>query len=412
MNKKTLLVCVLLMGAFLVILGLAGTAQAASTSLTPIEQLGKLLFNDKALSVNNNQSCATCHAPEFGFTGPKAKINMYGAVYPGSVPTLFGDRKPPTSAYGGESPNLYYDEAEGVWVGGMFWDGRATGWTLGDPLAEQAKGPFLNPVEQALPDAQALCWKVYRSNYAKLFKRVWGNGSLHCSTAAQYMAVYDQIGLSISAYEQSVEVNPFNSKFDKFWDAAKAGGMDVTAINMANWTEYRQLGLSDDEVYGLAVFNDEEKGKCALCHTLAEGEAGYPLFTDFTFDNLGIPKNPDNPVYLTNIRFVDLGLGAFLASAGYPEDVYLAEMGKFKVPTLRNVDLREGESIKAYGHNGFFKSLKDIVHFYNTRDVEMWPEPEYPGTVNTDELGNLGLTDAEENAIVLFMQTLSDNLKP
>ena len=157
-------------------------------------------------------------------------------------------------------------------------------------------------------------------------------------------------------------------------------------------------------------FNDETKGKCSLCHTLEEGEAGYPLFTDFTYDNLGVPKNPENPVYYNDPDFIDLGLGKFLQAAGYEPSVYEPEFGKFKVPTLRNVDKREDDTVKVYGHNGYFKSLYDITHFYNTRDVAGmgWPAPEYPATVNVDELGNLGLTIQEENAIVLFMQTLTD----
>jgi cytochrome c peroxidase len=279
-------------------------------------------------------------------------------------------------------------------------------------LAEQAKGPFLNPVEQALPDAQTLCWLVYHANYANLFEQVWGEGSLKCETEEEYEAVYDWIGFSISTYEKSYEVNPFSSKFDRFWGNAKAKGMDVTEINMTNWQQYQRLGLNSNEVYGLAIFNDENKGKCALCHTLDEGAAGYPLFTDFTYDNLGMPINPENPVYRTNPDFIDLGLGKFLMNAGFDPDVYEPEMGKFKVPTLRNVDKREGNTIKAYGHNGFFKSLKEIVHFYNTRDVEPWPAPEYPDTVNFDELGDLGLTEAEEDALVIFMQTLSDKTAP
>ena len=412
MGKKLWIATILMVGAAFVFLALAQPAEAKEPPLTKIEQLGKRLFLDKALSINGNQSCATCHAAEFGYTGPKSEINLHGAVYPGSIETRFGDRKPPTSAYGGESPILYYDAEDEVWVGGMFWDGRAAGFDLGDPLAEQAKGPFLNPVEQALPDAETLCWKVYQANYAKLFEQVWGKGTLTCDTPEAVESVYDKIGLSISAYEKSYEVNPFNSKFDRFWDKAKAKGMDVAEINMTNWQAYLKLGLSADEVYGLAVFNDEQKGKCALCHTLDEGSAGYPLITDFTYDNLGMPKNPETPVYMSNPGFIDLGLGAFLKSAGYPEDVYTAEMGKFKVPTLRGVDLREGKSVKAYGHNGAFKSLKEIVHFYNTRDVMPWPAPEYADTVNTEELGNLGLTDAEEDAIVLFMKTLSDKIAP
>jgi cytochrome c peroxidase len=103
--------------------------------------------------------------------------------------------------------------------------------------------------------------------------------------------------------------------------------------------------------------------------------------------------------------------------------------GKQKVPTLRNVDKRPySEFVKSYGHNGYFKSLKGIVHFYNTRDVkprcadpftpmeqaiaqDCWPEPEIAENVNTDELGNLGLSDAEEDAIVAFLKTLTDGFE-
>jgi cytochrome c peroxidase len=169
-------------------------------------------------------------------------------------------------------------------------------------------------------------------------------------------------------------------------------------------------------VYGLALFNDESKGMCSLCHTLEEGLAGYPLFTDFTYDNLGVPKNPDNPFYYAHKKYnpdgfdwIDPGLGGFLKSAGYDEAVYDAQWGKHKVPSLRNVDKRPYPAfVKAYGHNGFFKSLKEITHFYNTRDVEEWPDPEVAETVNEDELGDLGLTEDEEDLIVLFMTTLSD----
>ncbi len=406
--RKVLFVSGILFVLAALFLALSAPAEAKLLALTPIEKLGKMLFLDKGLSLNGNQSCASCHAAEFGFTGPTGYINEHGAVYEGSDPGKFGDRKPPSAAYGGESPNLYYKEVDGVWVGGMFWDGRASGWILDDPLAEQAKGPFLNPAEQALPTAKELCKKVYMASYAKLFKQVWG--VLDCSTPEAVETVYNQIGISISAYEKSYEVNPFSSKFDLFWDKAKAKGMDLTAINMSNWPQYQKLGLSNAEVYGLAVFNDEGKGKCALCHTLDEGSAGYPLFTDFTYDNLGVPKNPENPVYMTNPDFIDLGLGAFLEKEGIAG--FDAEYGKVKVPSLRNVDKRDGDTVKAFGHNGYFKSLKEIVHFYNTRDVEVWPAPEYADTVNKDELGNLGLTEAEEDALVIFMQTLTDKTMP
>jgi len=134
-----------------------------------------------------------------------------------------------------------------------------------------------------------------------------------------------------------------------------------------------------------------------------------------------VPKNPANPWYTMPPKFnrdgadwIDPGLAGFLQSAGFDEDVYMDEMGKHKVPTLRNVDLRPyPEFVKAYTHNGFFKSLEEITRFYNTRDVDpSWPEPEYAGTVNTEELGNLGLTADEEAGIVLFMKTLSDGFQP
>ena len=156
---------------------------------------------------------------------------------------------------------------------------------------------------------------------------------------------------------------------------------------------------------------------CSACHPRELGDGGeLPLFTDFTYDNLGVPKNPMNPFYSMPRKWnpdgedwVDAGLGGFLKSAGYSAEAYEADWGKHTVPTLRNVDKRPSpEFVKAFGHNGYFKSLEEIVHFYNTRDVEEWPEPEVSENVNTDELGNLGLTAEEEAAIVAFLKTLTD----
>jgi len=363
--------------------------------LTPMEELGKQLFFDTSLSTPPGQSCATCHAPETGFTGPDSNINAGGAAYPGAVHVRFGNRKPPSSAYGSESPVLHYDTAEEVWIGGMFWDGRATGWTLGDPLAEQAQGPFLNPLEQNNPNAKHVCIKAHQSAYAPLFASVWGKP---IDFVKGVDVAYERIARSIAAYERSAESDRFSSKYD-FYLAGKAE-------------------LSAEEARGLELF--EGKGKCALCH-LSEGTAHQPpLFTDFTYDNLGVPRNPVNPFYTaprsTNplgYAWVDYGFGEFLESAGFPAEVYEPELGKFKVPTLRNVDLRPYPGfVKAFGHNGYFKSLEQIVHFYNTRDVESWPPPEVAMNVNTDELGNLGLTAPEEAAIVAFMRTLSDGYAP
>src|SRR5674476_964149 len=150
---------------------------ADAWALTPQEALGKHLFFDKNLSSPSGQSCAVCHGPEVGYTGPDQAINAGGAVYEGAVHGRFGNRKPPAAAYAGDSPIL--DFVAGKWVGGMFWDGRATGWTLHDPLAEQAQGPFLNPLEQNNASEQVVIDKVLHSKYKGLFLQV-------CTDAAKY----------------------------------------------------------------------------------------------------------------------------------------------------------------------------------------------------------------------------------
>ncbi|MDZ4183793.1 MAG: cytochrome c peroxidase [Desulfuromonadales bacterium] len=351
---------------------------SANGTLTPQEELGKALFFDQNLSLNGNQSCATCHGPEVGWTGPDNDINAHGAVYEGSIPGAFGDRKPPTAAYGGDSPVLYYGARAGAWVGGMFWDGRATGWTLGDPLAEQALGPFLNPKEQALPNAAAVISIVQASDYADLFAE-------QC-TSSDTNELYNCIGYAIAAYERSSEVSPFTSKYD-YWLKGKAK-------------------LTSQEQLGRALF--QGKAKCSACHVL---KGKQPLFTDFTYDNLGIPKNLENPATIADPTWADPGLGGFLQSIGKD---YITEIGKHKVPTLRNVDKRTPGLVKAYGHNGYFKSLEEIVHFYNTRDVPGagWPPPEVAANLNTAEMGDLGLSPREEAAIVTFMKTLTDGWRP
>jgi cytochrome c peroxidase len=362
----------------------------ANNSLTSLELLGKRLFFDTNLSTPQGQSCAACHTPETGFTGPESDINAQGGVYEGAVDTRFGNRHPPTAAYGGDSPVLYYNETVGLWIGGMFFDGRATGWELGDPLAEQAQRPFLNPVEQNNPNSSDVVQKVRISNYANLFEEVWGNGSLNDVDGS-----FDKIARSIAAYERSSEVSSFTSKYDFY---------------LAGKTQLTEL-----EAQGLELF--EGKAMCNTCHLSSLGASGEPpLFTDFTYRNLGIPKNPENPFYdlpselnPDGENFIDYGLGAFLKNASYPPDVYELELGKHKVPTLRNIDLRPNtEFVKSYGHNGYFKSLEEITSFYNTRDMGGWSEPEVSVNLDFMFVGNLGLTLDEETAVVAFMKTLSD----
>ena len=392
-----------------------------SASLSAVEQLGEAIFDDENLSINRNQSCASCHDEDWGTTGPSSTVNAGGAVYEGSIPGRFGDRKPPSAAYATLSPVLSLDKS-GLWIGGNFWDGRATGEKLGNPAADQAQGPFLNPVEQALPDNACVVYRVANATYGGLYVQVWGNNittinfpantDLLCASEGNTVPLsaadranvdeeYGNIALSIAAYEDGTDVNQFSSKFD----AWKNGTAKLTM----------------EEKRGQALFNG--RAQCARCHPNKGKEA---LFTDFTYDNLGVPKNPENPATMTNPTFVDEGLGGFLKRAGYDASVYMPELGKHKVPTLRNVDRRPSPSdVKAYGHNGYFKRLKTIVHFYNTRDVKpacpnpltteadalaqgCWPAPEEPQNVNTGELGDLGLTSEQEDAIVAYLMTLSD----
>lgn len=376
---------------------------AARDALTPQERLGKLLFFDESLSARGNQSCATCHAPEAGWVGGKEIFNKTGSVYEGSISGRFGNRKPPSAAYATFAPSFHLMHPHhAMFVGGNFWDGRATGTTLGSPAADQAMGPFLNPVEHALPDASALVDKVCSGNYVSLFKQVWGT-----SACDDVNKAYGYIARAIAAYEGSSEVNQFSSKYDEFL----AG----------------RAKLTPQEEQGLQLFGG--KARCSTCHPHQPTRGGAaPLFTDFTFENLGIPANPDNPFYADTAanpkgrNWRDEGLGGFLATAGVYRQYASSQTGRHRVPTLRNVDRRPHAAfVKAYGHNGYFKSLEAIVHFYNTRDllpscagesarlgVECWPRPEVVENVNSRQLGRLGLTVDEEAAVVAFLRTLSD----
>ncbi len=266
----------------------------------------------------------------------------------------------------------------------MFWDGRATGKgadSLGSPLADQARGPFTNDIEMSNDAESDVIDEVRAAPYAGLFRLVYGWNSLSNVDAA-----YDNVARAIAAYESSRLVNTFSSRYDAF----VAGNL---------------CALNAQEKRGLALFNDVDKGNCSACHpstadlAISTGLAsGKALFTDYTYDNLGIPKNPAVGA-LTGSSATDLGLGGVLGDS--------ALYGAFKVSTLRNLT-----RTAPYGHNGYFATLKEIVHFYNTRDVEAdgWPAPEVPATMNVDELGDLGLSPNEEADIVAFLRTLTDRV--
>lgn len=406
----------------------------AQSSLTPKEELGQFLYFDENLSEPSGQSCASCHDPDFGFVDPDADLPVSRGVLEERV----GNRNSPSSAYAMYAPAFHFDEDEELWIGGQFWDGRATGEELGDPLADQAIGPPLNPLEMNSPDKQTVIESIRNAEYADLFEQVWGESSLENVDEA-----YDQMGLSIAAFERTALFAQFNSRYDTYLKACLdlGGDMNECAQGVDPQAETARAGiLSDQEWAGLQLFvgdnnNDGvldagEGALCSACHVTdwTEAEAGQiapawapagwvpPVFTDFSFDNLGVPKNSDNPFYHLPPElnpdgedFIDLGLGGALQAAGHGAEVYEPEMGKVKVMTLRNIGITG-----PYMHNGFFGTLDDVVHFYSTRDVasEAWPAPEVAATVNTDELGNLGLTTEAEAALVAFMITLTDVAAP
>ncbi len=404
-------------------LWIAGGAIAQNTA-TPLEELGGLLYFDENLSEPSGQACASCHDPKTGFDDPDSNLPVSEGVIPGR----FGGRNSPISAYAMYAPILHFDAEEGLWVGGQFWDGRATGEVLGDPLADQALGPFLNPVEMNNPDKDHVIVDVAISAYAGLFEQVWGANALNNVKKA-----YDQVALSIAAFERTQLFGQFSSKYDAYlaYCLANGGGMDDCAKgNGKAANKAMKRYFNQKERRGMALFMGEndndgkltagEGAMCSACHVADwTAAADYtlpvqvpdwapagmvpPVFTDFTFDNLGVPQNTEYP--FPAVAPPDLGLGPIV---GDPD-----ENGKFKVMPVRNSGLSA-----PYAHNGLFKSLKDIVHFYNTRDVPGagpggadWLPPEYPATVNHDELGNLGLSDADEGALVEFMRTLDDGYK-
>lgn len=367
-----------------------------------LQDLGEKLFFDTRLSDPEGQGCISCHAPGMGWTGPDENLNKTTGIYEGAFHGRFSNRKPSSAAYSTFSPVFHAVIEDGAveFVGGNFWDGRATGNLLGNPAADQALKPFLNPVEQNVADAASLIEKICSSGYTELFnevgEQIWGVTNVLGSNDVNLQ--FGIVGIAIAAYESSDKVSPFTSKFDYYLK----GEAELTA----------------QEKLGMDLFNG--KAQCSSCHPSSIGADGsMPLFTDFRYDNLGFPANPGNPWYAMDealnskgASWKDEGLKEFLVTQ--PQYAMYAEenAGKHRAPTLRNVDKRPYEGfIKAYGHNGYFKNLEDIVHFYNTRDiapVDKWPEPEIPQNINTDELGNLGLTAEEEAAIVAFMKTLTD----
>jgi cytochrome c peroxidase len=334
------------------------------------------------------QACSTCHDPAFGHSPSNALAVQLGD--PASPHPTKGIRKTPGIRYLATNTAFFFDD-EGTPTGGFFWDGRAA-----SPAAQAAE-PFVNDFEMGNPDHASVIAKLAAATYAADFKAVFGT-----SVFSNVEGAYQRMTLALQAYEkEDSEFNSYSSKFDAF---------------LAGKTT-----LSQQELNGFALYNNPQKGNCAGCHPSSKGADGSPpLFTDFTYDNLGVPRNPAIPNNGVATYF-DLGLCMredFLVNGGttHPE-----LCGAFKVPSLRNVALR-----KAYFHNGKFTSLVDALTFYVQRDTDpdKWYPPgqkfndlpaTYHANVNTTEVPynrHLGdqpaLSDAEILDVVAFLNTLTD----
>jgi cytochrome c peroxidase len=353
--------------------------------------LGQKIFRDPSLSVSGRMSCATCHDPSHAHAGSD------GLAAPLGGPNLdqSGFRNAPSLNYLSFNPAFFFDDG-GTPTGGFDRDGRA------QSLAEQARRPFLAPHEMANASPAEVVEKLKGTSYAEDFRTAFGASILQDSERA-----FSRILFALADYQkEDLEFRPFDSKYDYFL----AG----------------KVNLTDQELRGLALFNSPNKGNCAACHPSARGADGSPpLFTDFTYDNLGVPRNPDIPA-TRNATYFDLGLCG-------PDRTDLAGRtdlcGAFKVPTLRNV-----ARTPPYFHNGRFATLQEVVAFYVRRDTnpeEWYPvgpngvekfddlPPEYRTNVNTSEApynrkpGEAPALDAREiEDLVAFLDTLTDGYQP
>ena len=346
---------------------ISGCSSGESSTLQDKVQIGKALFNMASLSEPGGQSCASCHQPSIAFVDPRQD----SPTSEGAVVGRFGKRQAPTLAYMAFSPKFHFDATEQDYIGGQFWDGRAA------DLKDQVHFPILNIAEMNNTTKTAVITKIAASSLANSLKQLYGS-TLFDNTDRAFDAIAD----AIAAFEASPQFSPFTSKYDAYLK----GSVTLTAT----------------EARGLALYKG--KAKCANCHPSDPGADGTPpLFTDFTYDNIGLPQNTQNRFLVMpsqinpdGASFVDTGL---MQTTKRTEDA-----GRMKVPTLRNVAITP-----PYFHNGVFKTLEQAVQFYNKRDiVGAFLPPELPNTMNREELGDLKLTDTEVAEIVAFLKTLTD----
>lgn len=361
-------------------------AVSAAASLSPAAELGQFIFHDASLSGSGRMACASCHDPARGHASPFDTPVAFGG--PGlDRPGL---RNPPAIRYL-RFNGAFQLAADGSASGGFFWDGRA------DSLQAQARGPFLNASEMANASVADVVAKLAAAPYAQRFRAVFGDTIL-----ADPEAAFDRMTFALQRYQlEDADFAPFTSKFD-----AVTAGRD---------------SFTPQELNGLALFNRPDKGNCAACHPSTKpANAPAALFTDFSYDSLGLPRNAAIPAN-ADAAYNDLGV---CGRAALTSRTSLC--GVFKVPSLRNVALR-----KRLFHNGVFGSLEQAIRFYVRRDTD--PSLWYPldtlgnplvyddlpstlrGNVNTTEgpynraPGQApALSDAEIGDLAAFLRTLTD----
>lgn len=363
---------------------------STASGISAAAQIGEKLFNDPILSSTGAMSCATCHD----------KANHHAAPDTRSVPAGAdagheAGRQAPSLQYLKFNTSFYFAK-DGTPTGGFTWDGRAA--TLGD----QAAGPLLNPNEMANTSVEDVVAKLKRSANAAEFIKVFGSNIFDRPADA-----FARLQYALQQYQlEDPDFAPFSSKFD-LWQAGK---VQLTASELKGWS----------------LFNDPNKGNCAACHVSAPVNGNPPLFTDFTYDTLGVPRNMEIMAN-ADTSYYDLGLcGPTRTDLAARTDL----CGAFRVPSLRNV-----AKTAPYFHNGALKTLTDAIRFYVRRDTN--PEEWYPidangvvqkfndlpaayrKNVNTTEapynrkLGDTpALSESEIADLVAFLNTLTDGYTP
>jgi len=345
--------------------GGGSTSTPANTPLSAAAEAGQALFFDTSLSASGRQSCGTCHVPALAFTADPTTDHGLPVPLGGPNMDLPGFRNTPSLVYASFTPPFFLAGGSTP-TGGFFRDGRASS------LAVQAEQPFVSSFEMGNHDAGEVRARLEASAATlELFVAAYGEDAL-----ADPDTVLADIGLAIAAFEtEAPEFHPFSSKYD----AWLRGEAQLTASELA----------------GLALFNNPGKGNCTACHPSSpQAYSEHPLFTDFTYDNVGVPRNwqipenlpsPVSPIdgvalgYLppmvnvpsdAEYAYYDLGLcGPFAPPANDPNPrpsffTTPSLCGLFKVPTLRNVAITA-----PYFHNGVFSTLREVIEWYVTRDI-------------------------------------------